>query len=334
MRVTVINARGSTPRETGAVMIVSAREIAGTIGGGALEFDAIAHARKQLEKDKDQIWLRDVKDYPLGPQLGQCCGGHIRLLFERFGAVEVTCVAAMIDGEARYVARPTITGPALVGVARTDDARQTTDIVCAKLQDLDDEIGAEPRHELLVSDECEWFLETVKERHLPIFLYGAGHVGREVVRVFEGLAADITWIDTDENRFPDSLPDHVQRLVAAAPHEAVAYAPDDAFHIVMSYSHKLDLEICHAILKRGKFRYLGLIGSKTKRERFLKRLRELSVGETDLARLTCPIGAGGPASKEPAVIAISLATEILRLAEAPPKDEKIDQETDRDSKKQ
>jgi xanthine dehydrogenase accessory factor len=117
------------------------------------------------------------------------------------------------------------------------------------------------------------------------------------------------------SRFPAPIPPHAKRLVAAAPHSAVSYAPDDAFHAVMTYSHAMDLDICHAVLKRGAFRYLGLIGSQTKRERFVRRLRELGIEGSALSRLTCPIGAGGPSSKEPFVIAIAIAAEILRLRE-------------------
>ena len=328
VRVTVIAAQGSTPRERGAAMIVSSREFSGTIGGGALEYDAISHARTRLEKTPDKMWVRDVKDYPLGPQLGQCCGGHVRLLFERYGVEEIAIVTAMIDSGAQYVTRRTNSGTPLLASAHSIGANEIPNTASAQFQYLDDVCGAGPKHELLMSDEGEWFLETVNDIRIPIFLYGAGHVGREVVRIFEGLAVDITWIDTDENRFPDLLPSHVRRLIAVTPQETVAYAPDNAFHIVMSYAHPIDLEICHAVLKRGKFRYLGLIGSKTKRERFLKRLRELGVTEADLARLTCPIGVGGPSGKEPSVIAISLVAEILRLAEGPQDDQVNGQGTD------
>ncbi len=317
VRVTIIDARGSTPREMGAAMMVSVETVAGTIGGGALEYDAIAHARMQLEKDADQAWQRDVKDYPLGPRLGQCCGGHVRLLFERYGVEEMAALTGAGCDEAFLIARPLSAGSAPIVITPTQDMSLAPGFVRALIQTQIDESNSEFQSELVKGAGGEWFTEPLYKKRLPIFLYGAGHVGREVVRVFEGLAAEITWIDTDENRFPEPVPNHVQRLAVAAPHEAVAYAPDDAFHIVMSYSHPLDLEICHAVLKRGSFQYLGLIGSMTKRGRFLNRLKKLGVKEADLSRLTCPIGAGGPASKDPAVIAISLAAEILRLAETP-----------------
>jgi len=315
--VTVIDAKGSTPRETGAAMIVSMHEAVGTIGGGALEHDAIAHARSLLNADSEVAWLRDTKTYPLGPRLGQCCGGQERLLFERYGAKEIDFVSTEIDMDAGYFARLTKTGTAPVQITGITDLGAAPRIAREQFHRA---IGAAEDKYILASDgkaENEWFLEPIKKKLLPIYLYGAGHVGREVVRVFAGLAVEIVWIDTDASRFPDHIPTHAMRMVVASPSEAVAYAPDDAFHVVMSYSHPLDLEICHAVLKRGQFRYLGLIGSMTKRARFLKKLRELGVSEAALSRLICPLGAGGPTSKEPGVIAIALAAEILRLAEAP-----------------
>ena len=298
VRVTVIDAQGSTPREAGAAMVVCEENQSGTIGGGALEFDAAAHARKMLGA-APTIWLRDVKAYALGPQLGQCCGGHVRLLFERLGDAELQHLTAAIKSGAAYFARPVSSGsfPA--------DPAELSGAVRAKMENL-----RCLRFEL---DGQEWFAERILPETFSIYLYGAGHVARDVVRVLAGTESEIVWIDIDASRFPATIPSHAKRLVAAAPHAAVNYAPDDAIHVVMTYSHAMDLDICHAVLKRGAFRYLGLIGSQTKRERFVRRLRELGVGEDTLSRLTCPIAANGPSGKEPAVIAIAIAAEILCL---------------------
>ena len=84
----------------------------------------------------------------------------------------------------------------------------------------------------------------------------------------------------------------------------------------MTYSHALDLAICHAVLRRGDFGHLGLIGSATKRARFLKRLAELGIPPAMLSRLTCPIGVPGLGGKEPSTIAISVAAQLAQLATA------------------
>src|SRR5215218_7795357 len=77
--VTVVRAQGSTPREIGARMLVWPERFTGTIGGGSLERQGLDQARGLLRQDTRRHALQD---YPLGPLLGQCCGGHVRLLVE------------------------------------------------------------------------------------------------------------------------------------------------------------------------------------------------------------------------------------------------------------
>jgi len=81
--------------------------------------------------------------------------------------------------------------------------------------------------------------------------------------------------------------------------------------VVMSHSHTLDEEICHAILQRDDFRFLGLIGSATKRKRFVHRLRQRGIAKDQLERLVCPIGLAGIHGKQPATIALSLAAQLM-----------------------
>jgi xanthine dehydrogenase accessory factor len=123
-----------------------------------------------------------------------------------------------------------------------------------------------------------------------------------------GLA--VTWIDTGAERFPPVMPDGVERIVAADPAALAPHAPEDAEHLILTYSHALDLALCHALLARG-FAGCGLIGSATKWARFRKRLSELGHAPAEIARITCPIGE--PAlGKHPQAIAISAAATLLR----------------------
>lgn len=303
VRVTLIEANGSTPRAAGAAMLVFATEQLGTIGGGALEFDAARHARRLLDAAAAApMWVRDVKSYPLGPTLGQCCGGHVRLLFERLGARECDHVSGLLSKGATLLSRPVVTGVPL------DSADERA--AAAMVRE-----GSAPCNLYSVGKE-DWLVERANPLTFAIHLYGAGHVARSLVQIMAGTGAQIVWVDTDVARFPEEIPAHANRLVATAPHAAVEHAPADAFHLVMTCSHALDLDICHAVLRRGAFSYLGLIGSRTKRERFVRRLLELGVAPEVLDRMTCPIGADGPSGKEPAVIAIAAASEILRARDA------------------
>ncbi|WNJ88988.1 xanthine dehydrogenase accessory protein XdhC [Bosea sp. 685] len=100
--VTLAKAEGSTPREAGATMAVSAAATAGTIGGGQLEFHCIDIAREMLTEGAAQRAL----DIPLGPQMGQCCGGRVRVALKRATAADLARLTASEKADA--VLRPAI----------------------------------------------------------------------------------------------------------------------------------------------------------------------------------------------------------------------------------
>jgi len=322
VRVTVIRADGSTPRETGAAMLVGVDHIVNTIGGGALELAAIGHARTFLGRlaARDPVsprWQRDVLDLALGPSLGQCCGGHARLLFEAFTAGERQVLEALARTKdpAALVARPTESGGELQIITNRKDQRERPLPVTRALREM--LAGTRPRAPLLIrgaKGQGPWFMEPLARSLLPLYIYGAGHVGRALVRVLQDLPFQVTWADTTAQRFPDAVPPHVSAHVTPDLPALAAAARADATHIVMTYSHALDLAICHAVLRRGQFGHLGLIGSATKRARFLKRLAGLGICPAMLQRLTCPIGLPGVGAKEPAMIAISVAAQLVELA--------------------
>ena len=87
---------------------------------------------------------------------------------------------------------------------------------------------------------------------------------------WQDLPFAVTWVDTSAGRFPERIPAHAKAEVAPDPAAFAGGAAADAFHLVLTYSHALDLAICHSLLRRGDFRFLGLIGSATKRARFLQ----------------------------------------------------------------
>jgi len=285
VRVVITDFQGSAPRETGAVMLVWSDSQSGTIGGGALEWQVAKAARDMLALPGQ--WRRQEVDFPLGPALGQCCGGTVALLLERFQNAEIL----EIDGTA-----PRFTRPKQDGISPTPAPLQTARLA----QRLRSGAG---------SSALGWFSEAVTQSPQPLWLYGAGHVGREIIRVFQGLPFDLTWIDTARSRFPPDIPKAVAWHANVNPAALVSHAPDDALHFVLTYSHAHDFEICHHVLSRS-FAHLGLIGSASKKARFLKRLRELEHSEPTLKRLQCPIG-DRSLGKTPQAIAIGLAYSLM-----------------------
>ena len=109
------------------------------------------------------------------------------------------------------------------------------------------------------------------------------------------------------NAFPAAVPANVTCRVGTP-----TDMESDAFVLVMSHSHALDFEIVDFSLRNPSFQFVGLIGSATKRARFVRRLREAGV---DSVRLTCPIGFGSLQSKHPAAIAAGVAVQLLEYDE-------------------
>jgi len=141
----------------------------------------------------------------------------------------------------------------------------------------------------------------------PLWIYGAGHVGRAIVHVMAPLPDfDITWVDTAPERFPDT---DVTTLIAKNPAQVVKHAPTDADHLILTYSHDIDLALCHALLSHD-FASVGLIGSTTKWARFRKRLQALGHSPAQIARIACPIG-NPLLGKHPAAIALGVATAMI-----------------------
>lgn len=247
--VSVIEAKGSVPRLPGTCMLVGNRQpigqCIGTIGGGHLELQAIAEANDLLDTGAA---AREIH-YPLGPALGQCCGGAVTLAFERLDAERLACW---------------------------------------------------PQPEPLF--------------HLQ--MYGAGHVGAAIARLLATLDCRVDWIDEREELFPapphHTTADHIRVTAVDAVEGEVAQALPGAFYLVLTHSHELDLRITEAILRRGDFGYLGLIGSRTKRQRFSHRFEARGIPHERIKRITCPIGIEGIRGKEPELIAVAVVAQLLQ----------------------
>ena len=313
--VTIIGATGSTPRETGAAMLVTNDATVGTIGGGALEYDAIEKARNFINEEGE--WLRAQKDYPLGPGLGQCCGGHVQVFFEKFSAEKY---GALISGfkNGYWLVRPSKSGAAPIFLDENKEAVfEKPSLTPSLMGAIDGFIENDKSVEKIICKETkiEWLISSLRQKTLCLYLYGAGHVGREIVRIMSAMPAKIVWIDTALERFPGSIATNAHRLVVPEPSKVIETAPPDACHLIMTYSHALDLDIVHNILRRGRFNYLGLIGSKTKRTKFEKRLLELGIMPDDIQKMQCPIGLGTIAGKNPSLVALSVVAQLMSLDE-------------------
>lgn len=272
--ITVLATEGSAPRGAGARMAVTASAMAGTIGGGRLEHQLVAQARAILAHPAG-TWR--VQDYPLGPLLGQCCGGRVRVMVERLG-------------EAGWFDAPTHTMLHEGAVERAPLGNRPIAPIPAR--------GPLPAPGFA-------FAEPQDGPRLPLMLFGAGHVGRAIAGRMDGLPIAPGWYDSRPGfDAPGVVIATEDELVACA-----ASAGSDHAVLILTHDHGLDYRLTAAAL-RSQARFVGLIGSATKRSRFLARLRGEGV---DAARLTCPIGMPGITGKEPDTIAIAVLAQLLTL---------------------
>lgn len=286
--VTILATEGSAPRGAGARMVVTARDMTGTIGGGALEHQAAAQARAILEHPPGS-WR--VQDYPLGPLLGQCCGGRVRLMVERLAEAPAAGQTLVTLGE-------TLTRAPHPGEGR-GPASALSQLVPGLRRG-----GLEARGPLPVPGTT--FVDPTETDSLPVYLFGAGHVGRAIAARASGLPLHLAWYDVR----PDAA--ETPGVVLASEEEMVACAaavPAGAAVAILTHDHALDYRLTAAALA-SPARFVGLIGSQTKRARFLSRLAKDGI---DATRLTCPIGLPGIPGKEPESIAIAILAQLLAL---------------------
>ena len=237
----ISKADGSSPRDAGTVMIIHPGGTLGTIGGGTVEHEVLQQARQMLRENG----LPRSLNFPLGPDLDQCCGGHLQV---ELGIATPTGEQIWPDGPA--------------------------------------------------------FPVTPSKR--SVILYGAGHVGQAILRALTPLPFQIMLVDARPTPPDDGIADVVTPLPEAIAQEA----GPDTFHIILTHSHAMDLEIISAILDKP-FGFCGLIGSATKRALFERRLKERGFAPEKIAELTCPIGLPMLKDKRPESIAASVAVQLL-----------------------
>lgn len=265
--------RGSTPREAGVRMLVGGAEHGGQSG------DA------------------------LGTVLGTIGGGHLE-----WQAIDLARKAL---AEARTASKP------LAAWQQTFALGPTLGQCCGGSVDL----SFEPLTDATLQ---AW---TLPAPRFHLELHGAGHVGQAIVKLLADIDCTVRWVDeradtaetcgADAPGLPSpeaiaALPPHIQFVSTEQAEAEVADAPPGACHLVLTHRHDLDLRIIHAVLKRGDFTFAGLIGSQTKRAKFLHRLQAMGVSDDAIARLTCPIGLPDLPGKEPAVIAVSVVAQLLQ----------------------
>ena len=306
--VTITAVEGSAPREPGTKMLVWSDGQHGTVGGGNLEFVVAQQARKMLAGDD----AHRRQSYPLGPLLGQCCGGRVDILMERIDAGHAEWVRETEGYEERgrgFVIRSHFAN----GMLRKS-VHDLQAIPVAPFVGLTDPLGRAIAPAQVRSRPADFvILEQVDPRPMLV-MFGAGHVGRALAPIAGSLPLRTRWYDT-RLEF-GTVEGAVQPVIADDLVAQAETASPGSLFLIFTQSHDLDYALTRAVLKRADFLYCGLIGSATKRARFEKRLLADGIPRMMLPRLICPIGNIGLVSKEPAVLAVAIAAELMLTIEA------------------
>ncbi|MCG8491506.1 MAG: xanthine dehydrogenase accessory protein XdhC [Sneathiellales bacterium] len=310
--VTLAIAKGSTPRNVGSHLLVTERGAIGTIGGGNLEYNAVNRAKELL---KERRANPEILDLPLGPELAQCCGGHVTVLLSPLVKKDLKWLQVLTDPELASDCNALLTTWKDNILSRTIiQNMQGMELQDHSLSDLFKRYQQSRKPEFEEVEKGGLHFSLIEPASLYDFhvtLFGAGHIGQALVNILKTLPCQIDWIDQRKELFPLDLPEQVMIKNELHPSLYCDDIPKDSFVLVMTHDHQLDFKICEKVLKNSSFSFLGLIGSETKSTRFRKRLRRNGIEEKSINNLVCPIGLSDLGGKLPAEIAISVAADLL-----------------------
>ncbi|MYL27912.1 xanthine dehydrogenase accessory protein XdhC [Halomonas sp. 22501_18_FS] len=230
---TVVNTQGSTPRDGGSKMVITADQTYDTIGGGRFELLVTQRARELLAAGQG---CQRLEPFPLGAQAAQCCGGNLTVM-----------------------------------------------------------------------------LECIPCRDWQVAVFGAGHVGQALLGILAGLPCQVTVVDSRPELAPESMPPNARMAIDDNPVSALDTLPDNTWVIVLTHDHGLDFSLCCRLLTDYRWSFTGLIGSRTKAERFRARLSREGFSGEAIRRIQCPIGLEGVEGKYPMEVAVSIAAQLQSL---------------------
>jgi xanthine dehydrogenase accessory factor len=240
IKAKIINTEGSAPREKGIYMMISKDDIFGTIGGGHMEFLVINKSKNLL---KNGIKKSETLNIPLGPGIGQCCGGYVQI--------------------------------------------QLT-------------------HHANGAGSIENSLENNN-----LFIFGAGHIGQALSSKSLDLNFNVHLIDSRKNFLLMNKYEDIEYILAKQPWKLIKNLSPNSYFIILTHSHDYDFKIINEILIYKSFKFIGLIGSKTKKNRFSSMLEKNGHEKKLINLIECPVGLNINHSKEPNEIAISILAKLI-----------------------
>ncbi|HHT25515.1 MAG TPA: XdhC family protein [Clostridiaceae bacterium] len=310
--VTVIASSGSTPRGSGARMLVGKKgRLAGTIGGGAVEYRSEQIAAEILERKRSgehnfTLTKDDVEN------LGMICGGAVEVFFHYIPAGDQATISLVNEVEKRFNQDQDIwlisdiAGDGRLAIWSKASGSFGFDIPEIVLKSL----SRQPAR--IKAASIDMYAEQIASSG-KVYIFGCGHVGQALVPAlasvgFRCIAADDRPEFADKSLFPDAEDVLLVDLENIA--EKIEIGPED-YVCIMTRGHSHDT-IVQAQVLRTPACYIGVIGSKYKIAGVQAELRKQGFSKTDFARITTPIGLAIKA-ETPAEIAISICAQMIEL---------------------
>ena len=278
---------GSTPRERGCWMLVDQEKIYGTLGGGTLEYSAVQAARTMLAGQSD--WKRSGHEYLLGPDLGQCCGGGVKFLLEP------------LDQTSRWLLSVNVSD-----FEQADEAYLSIDLENPQEAPV---IGLNA--DLSHKSDPRYFIQPLSDHRPALYVFGAGHVGQAIAVTASALPIRLTLVDARSDIMTHfAAPDNCT-LLCEDPLSRVQQIENGAGAVIMTHDHDLDYQLGMELFNHSGLSFRGIIGSKSKTARFMKRYRQAGIADSLLDTLKMPLAQAAPPGKEPGVIALGVLHEFL-----------------------
>ena len=336
--MTVVDTKGSTPCSNGdKIVFDSGNHIFGSIGGGNLEFKALAFAESLLTYKKNRVHL---EKFPLGATLGQCCGGYVKVMFESF----IQANSLYQDSSSWFLSVSNLIKKrkdfVIATIVKTDskskfksnkfiysngndsslpDKKELSSVISKNAKVLLSKPDSPTviqffNNSNLLTEICFELITPSKVQSVAIF--GAGHISRALMPILINLPVNIYWIDDRQSQFKQYQGDTSKINILCDDFlNGLIDLPDDLYCLVITYSHQIDFEICEKIISKNKFSYLGMIGSKIKGKKFRERFLQKGHSEEVVNKFTCPIGEKQKFLKSPTSIAVTIAMDLINFIE-------------------
>lgn len=297
----VVKAQGSTPGRLGFKMVIAQDNSQfGTIGGGVMELNFLKKAHELLDKNKTGFTLKVQVHHAYAPkeqQSGLICSGEEWIIYGVLPPSQQNkSLCQEIQNQSEKSRKLQIT-PSTINVITSNDP-----------------VKEENRYDFYFTSDSDWqFEEDINYKNI-LYIFGSGHVGLAMSKIFSML--DFYVITVDNRKNVETLKDNsfANEIITDDYSNAGKYIKEgnSTYITVVTTSMVTDVEVLTACIHKN-VKYIGVMGSKSKKHEIYSRLRDKGISEKLLNKIQCPIGIKGLKSNTAEEIAISVAAQVIMI---------------------